>query len=562
MLLRIRASKSSLNLILVILTCVSMQEARTAIDSLVPAVEGIRTSSQDVSRRLAALEQSAHHLSDMNQYQGNEQHSEIATNAGSSRAQNHTGQENLSGSQGPAIPTSTSNTQPILNDLEILLQCSRPYARLETGFQKLTRSSASNYTALDSIATGISLSAVSNLSLVSLPISFHEIWNKSHYVIDAVPRNPSLSDEEQPSTAFESSGPSSSSALSQDNENASASMETLVDRQGMVKPARKIVLHGTDESGISTLVKEMQIAYALDTITATEMENVRHELFSNLVIAFQMTLEEISEREWRYGTDQSTAERLIHLMEILWRDPTFQKALRLGHEFVQFDNIYYCFRHRSQLFLRRRAISIDDFLRVRIRTTNVTEKYFETAKYVYHVVDVEGIRSGRKQWIYTWKGADCLFFVASLAGYNRCLIEASDTNQLQESLLLFESLLSTSYLKNVTIVLVLNKLDVFRQQIQEHPLRLWFPDFVGREKDHEAALTYIEAKFKALKRLSDEREIHVYYTDATNIENCQATLRDIEERFMPSVCSQNWEEMGTPIFGRAPTNPSIPRTRP
>ncbi len=76
-------------------------------------------------------------------------------------------------------------------------------------------------------------------------------------------------------------------------------------------------------------------------------------------------------------------------------------------------------------------------------------------------------------------------------------------------------------------------MDVFRQQIQEHPLKTWFPDFVGREKDPQAALLYIEARFKAAKSLYDEREIHVHYTDATNIEACQATLQDIEDTVMP-----------------------------
>lgn len=89
-----------------------------------------------------------------------------------------------------------------------------------------------------------------------------------------------------------------------------------------------------------------------------------------------------------------------------------------------------CFRHRKQLFLQRRDISIADFLRVRILTRSIMEKFFETTKFVYHVIDVNGARFGRKQWPHTWEGANCLFFVASLAGYNRCLIQHTDTVRL------------------------------------------------------------------------------------------------------------------------------------
>ncbi|KAI4256364.1 MAG: hypothetical protein LQ352_002129 [Teloschistes flavicans] len=132
-LLRIRASKSSLNLILVILTCVSMQEARTAIDSLVPAVEGIRTSSREVSRRLAALEHSAHHLSSIDQQQGNKQHSEIAANTGSARRPDDPGHEPRSGGQDPeslllfeaVLSTKDLEAIPIvliLNKVDIFMQ--------------------------------------------------------------------------------------------------------------------------------------------------------------------------------------------------------------------------------------------------------------------------------------------------------------------------------------------------------------------------------------------------------------------------------------------------------
>lgn len=243
-----------------------MQEARTAIDSLVPAVEGIRTSSREVSRRLAALEHSAHHLSSIDQQQGNKQHSEIAANTGSARRPDDPGHEPRSGGQDPGIPASISNTQPLPNDFETLLQGSRPYSRLLPGFQKSSRSSASNYTGLDSVATGISLSAVSNLSLVSLPISIHEIWKKSHYTAVAFPQYPFSPDQAHFLAISESGGPLSSSGANEDSENTSLSMEILVDcsldyrgfkqsfdfressplekSQGTIKPQRKIVLHG------------------------------------------------------------------------------------------------------------------------------------------------------------------------------------------------------------------------------------------------------------------------------------------------------------------------------
>lgn len=90
----------------------------------------------------------------------------------------------------------------------------------------------------------------------------------------------------------------------------------------------------------------------------------------------------------------------------------------------------------------------------------------------------------------------------------RC-IDENLQNQMAESLLLFKSLMAIRELRTLSIVLILNKLDVFTQQIQEHPLGNWFSDFVGREKDSEAALSYIVAKFKAVISLYDKRDMKI-----------------------------------------------------
>lgn len=196
--------------------------------------------------------------------QGNSQPTEIATKASSSHSEADADRgPALLATQDPAVvPNFDGDSQSLQNDLELLLQCSRPYSRLQLPFEKLLLSSASHYTGLDTVMTGISLSAVSNLSLVSLPISIHEIWNKTHYTAIANPQCFSPHGRNQ-SHAAPNIRDSSTSRSSQDNERTSASSETSVrcssdthrsfDRvnalpieqaQDLVKPRRKIVIHG------------------------------------------------------------------------------------------------------------------------------------------------------------------------------------------------------------------------------------------------------------------------------------------------------------------------------
>lgn len=65
---------------------------------------------------------------------------------------------------------------------------------------------------------------------------------------------------------------------------------------------------GTDESGMSTLIKQMQIAYAPGTISAAELESIRFELWSNLLNAFYITLTMIDENHWKYKSDKVTVD--------------------------------------------------------------------------------------------------------------------------------------------------------------------------------------------------------------------------------------------------------------
>lgn len=76
---------------------------------------------------------------------------------------------------------SGSDEKHIGTELELLLQGSRAYSR---GFKTNSRVSepfSNNHTARWSSISGISLSQVTNISVLSLPISVHELWNQQYW---------------------------------------------------------------------------------------------------------------------------------------------------------------------------------------------------------------------------------------------------------------------------------------------------------------------------------------------------------------------------------------------
>ncbi|ETN82824.1 g-protein alpha subunit [Necator americanus] len=120
------------------------------------------------------------------------------------------------------------------------------------------------------------------------------------------------------------------------------------------------------------------------------------------------------------------------------------------------------------------------------------------------VFDVGGQRSQRKKWIHCFDDAKAVIYVASLSEYDQVLLEddttefvalAGDrkevichpgaawfmlTNRMQESLQLFRQVINNRYFVNTSVILFLNKKDLFEKKIGHgRSLRIAFPNYKG-----------------------------------------------------------------------------------
>lgn len=81
--------------------------------------------------------------------------------------------------------------------------------------------------------------------------------------------------------------------------------------------------------------------------------------------------------------------------------------------------------------------------------------------------DVGGQRSERKKWIHCFEGVTCIIFIAALSAYDMVLVEDDEVNRMHESLHLFNSICNHRYFATTSIVLFLNKKDVFSEKIKK-----------------------------------------------------------------------------------------------
>ena len=99
---------------------------------------------------------------------------------------------------------------------------------------------------------------------------------------------------------------------------------------------------------------------------------------------------------------------------------------------------------------------------------------------IFRLFDVGGQRSERKKWIHCFEGVTVIIFVVAMSGYDLVLAEDEEMNRMIESMKLFDSICNNMWFVNTSIILFLNKKDLFEHKIATSPLTICFPEYKGK----------------------------------------------------------------------------------
>ena len=72
-----------------------------------------------------------------------------------------------------------------------------------------------------------------------------------------------------------------------------------------------------------------------------------------------------------------------------------------------------------------------------------------------------------------------IIFRVAMSEYDQALHEDEKTNRMQESLKLFDSICNNKWFTDTSIILFLNKKDLFAEKIKRSPLTVCFPEYPG-----------------------------------------------------------------------------------
>lgn len=308
----------------------------------------------------------------------------------------------------------------------------------------------------------------------------------------------------------------------------------------------KLLLLGAGESGKSTVLKQMKLIYAQGFSKSEKLE-WKPVVFNNVVQSFQVILEAMNEMDIGFENPENEknmahilVEQEIHPndplpqdfldpIKALWQDEGVRRAIEKGNEFALHDNLAYFCDDIDRLWGQDYIPTDQDLLRSRLRTTGITETLFDLGQLTYRMFDVGGQRSERKKWIHCFENVNCLLFLVAISGYDQCLVEDKDGNQMNEALMLWESIANSHWFAKSALILFLNKMDLFKEKLSKSPITdHGFTDYHGPKDDWKAASKYFLEKFRALNRNS-EKEIYGHFTNATDTNLLKITMTSVQD---------------------------------
>lgn len=338
----------------------------------------------------------------------------------------------------------------------------------------------------------------------------------------------------------------------------------------------KILLLGSGESGKSTILKQMKILHqngysqedllmykttvyknlldcaksivaaleqfdlSITTDKQPESENGDNspDTLTDVVIAKGEDVAGVTNEELDFikssiiSPDPDTVfdPKLASIIARLWAHPTVKRLFKEQRaQFYIMDSAPYFFNNVERIGGHDYIPNVADILRARIKTTGIYDTRFEMGKLNIHMFDVGGQRSERRKWINCFDNVTLIIFCVALSEYDQVLLEETSQNRMAESLVLFESIINSRWFARTSVVLFLNKIDVFTEKLPYSPLENYFPDYAGGN-DIKNAAKYILWRFNKLNR--NNVNIYPHLTQATDTSNIRLVFAAVKETIL------------------------------
>ncbi|XP_065914028.1 guanine nucleotide-binding protein G(s) subunit alpha-like isoform X1 [Dysidea avara] len=335
------------------------------------------------------------------------------------------------------------------------------------------------------------------------------------------------------------------------------------------RATHRVLLLGAGESGKSTIVKQMRILH-VDGFSDDEKVQKALEIKGNIreivttVLKAMPTLNPPlqfgnpeSDEHARYVLDVASQQDFEYPPEFfdhcfkLWNDPGMVACYARSNEYQLIDCARYFMEPDKFKAVADPTFSPnnDDILHCRVMTRGIYETRFIVDKVKFHMFDVGGQRDERRKWIQCFNDVTAILFIVACSSYNLFLREDQSKNRLEEAMELFESVWNNRWLRNVSVIMFLNKQDLLKQKVLDGRFKIesYFPHYTsyqtstdtprdsGDTDDVRKAKGFIRDLFKNISEATPDKRhsLYTHFTIAVDTENIRKVFnscRDIIQK--------------------------------
>ncbi|VDK40151.1 unnamed protein product [Taenia asiatica] len=346
---------------------------------------------------------------------------------------------------------------------------------------------------------------------------------------------------------------------------ANKQIDKLIEKEKRnFRSTHRLLLLGAGESGKSTIVKQMRILH-IDGFSDTEKKEKIVDIRKNLRDAIcsivgampnlrppvelknpenapvrNYMLEEASKNDFDFPPIFFS-----HCRQ-LWGDGGVQEAFERSNEYQLIDCAKYFLDRCMELGKPDYIPTEQDILRCRVLTSGIFETKFTVDKVQFHMFDVGGQREERRKWIQCFNDVTAIIFVAACSSYNMVLREDPNKNRVRESLELLGSIWNNRWLKNISVILFLNKQDLLAEKVKsgKSKIEAYFPGYATYQAQADVLAEYsdedpeiVRAKFffrdEFLKVTADSNNgrhyCYPHLTCAVDTENIRRVFNDCRD---------------------------------
>ena len=98
---------------------------------------------------------------------------------------------------------------------------------------------------------------------------------------------------------------------------------------------------------------------------------------------------------------------------------------------------------------------------------------------------------------------------------------------MQESLTLFDSICNSRWFILTSIILFLNKVDLFKEKLEKSLISTYFPEYQGPQ-EFEPASQFMLHKFVSLNQ-SETKQVYSHFTCATDTNNVRFVMSAVND---------------------------------